>query len=113
MKNLEKFCFLAVPFIITGCSGERQAKDSETNKHPNIVCIMCDDHSYQSISAYGHPLSKLAPTPNIDRLANEGMIFQKAFVGNSLLTPSRACLMTGLYSYQNGQWQLAEGIEST
>jgi arylsulfatase A-like enzyme len=74
---------------------------------------MTDDHSYQTISAYGHPLSKLAPTPNIDRLANEGILFRKAFVENSLSTPSRACLMTGLYSHQNGQRQLGKGIDST
>ncbi len=81
--------------------------------HPNIIHIMCDDHSFQTISAYGHPLSKLAPTPNIDRLANSGMVFRKAFVENSLSTPSRACLMTGLYSHQNGQRTLGKGIDST
>ncbi|WP_291128800.1 sulfatase-like hydrolase/transferase, partial [Dysgonomonas sp. UBA7698] len=74
---------------------------------------MTDDHSFQTISAYGHPISKLAPTPNIDRLANEGMLFQQAFVENSLSTPSRACLMTGLYSHQNGQRQLGAGIDTT
>ena len=74
---------------------------------------MCDDHAMQAISAYGSPISKLAPTPNIDRLAERGMKFNEAFVENSLSTPSRACLMTGLYSHQNGQRQLAEGIDST
>ena len=80
---------------------------------PNILYIMCDDHAMQAISAYGSPISKLAPTPNIDRLAERGMKFNEAFVENSLSTPSRACLMTGLYSHQNGQRQLAEGIDST
>lgn len=80
---------------------------------PNILFIMCDDHAMQCISAYGSPISKLAPTPNIDRLADRGMRFNEAFVENSLSTPSRACLMTGLYSHQNGQRQLAEGIDST
>ena len=80
---------------------------------PNILYIMCDDHAIQAISAYGSPISKLAPTPNIDRLAERGMKFNQAFVENSLSTPSRACLMTGLYSHQNGQRQLAEGIDST
>lgn len=82
-------------------------------QHPNIVYIMCDDHAYQCISAYGSALSKLAPTPNIDRLAERGMRFDRAFVENSLSTPSRACLMTGLYSHQNGQRQLGEGIDTT
>jgi arylsulfatase A-like enzyme len=79
----------------------------------NIVHIMSDDHSFQAISAYGHPLSKLAPTPNMDRLAAEGVLFRRAFVENSLSTPSRACLITGLYSHQNGQRQLGKGIDTT
>ena len=80
---------------------------------PNILYIMCDDHSMQTISAYGSAISKLAPTPNIDRLARRGMLFRSAFVENSLSTPSRACLITGLYSHQNGQRQLGEGIDTT
>lgn len=82
-------------------------------ERPNILYIMCDDHAIQCISAYGSPISKLAPTPNIDRLAERGMKFNEAFVENSLSTPSRACLMTGLYSHQNGQRMLAEGVDST
>jgi arylsulfatase A-like enzyme len=90
------------------------ACDRRTGGIPlNIVHIMSDDHSFQTISAYGHPLSKLAPTPNIDRLASEGVLFRRAFVENSLSTPSRACLMTGLYSHQNGQRQLGKGIDTT
>ena len=84
-----------------------------TGEKPNILYIMCDDHDIQAISAYGSAISQLAPTPNIDRLAERGMKFNKAFVENSLSTPSRACLMTGLYSHQNGQRMLAEGIDST
>lgn len=80
---------------------------------PNIIYIMCDDHAYQAISAYNGPLAQLAPTPNIDRIANEGIVFRNAFVENSLSTPSRACLMTGLYSHQSGQRQLNEGIDTT
>lgn len=93
------------------CSNKNN-KDVETAR-PNIIYIMTDDHSFQTISAYGHPLSQLAPTPNLDRLASEGMLYQQAFVENSLSTPSRACLMTGLYSHQNGQRQLGEGIDTT
>lgn len=84
-----------------------------TGEKPNILYIMCDDHAIQAISAYGSAISQLAPTPNIDRLTERGMKFNEAFVENSLSTPSRACLMTGLYSHQNGQRMLAEGIDST
>ncbi|MDR3269396.1 MAG: sulfatase [Tannerella sp.] len=79
----------------------------------NIIHIMTDDHSFQTISAYGHPISRLAPTPHIDRLASEGVLFRRAFVENSLSTPSRACLMTGLYSHRNGQRTLGKGIDTT
>ena len=74
---------------------------------------MSDDHAYQAISAYDDPIGRLAPTPNIDRIARQGMRFDNAFVENSLSTPSRACLITGMYSHQNGQLQLEEGIDTT
>lgn len=95
------------------CVTAAYAQQQKALQHPNIVYIMCDDHAYQCISAYGSALSKLAPTPNIDRLAERGMRFDRAFVENSLSTPSRACLMTGQYSHQNGQRQLGEGIDTT
>ena len=101
---------LASALLLASCAGgEKQPQQ----KPLNIIHIMTDDHSYQTISAYGHALGKLAPTPNLDRLAAEGMLFRKAFVENSLSTPSRACLMTGLYSHQNGQRQLGAGIDTT
>lgn len=85
----------------------------QDSPRPNIVYIMCDDHAMQAISAYGSPISRLAPTPNIDRLAERGMLFRNCFVENSLSAPSRACLITGMYSHQNGQRQLSEGIDTT
>ena len=66
---------------------------------PNIIIIVSDDHAYQAISAYG---SKLMKTPNIDRIAREGVIFNKAYVTNSICGPSRAVLLTGKYSHKNG-----------
>jgi arylsulfatase A-like enzyme len=68
-------------------------------KRPNIVFILSDDHAYQAISAYGFGLNQ---TPNIDRLAKEGMLFKNAFVNNSLCSPSRAAILTGKYSHING-----------
>jgi len=70
-------------------------------ERPNIIYIMSDDHAYQAISAYGSVLNK---TPNIDRLANEGMIFQNAFVTNSICAPCRAVILTGKYSHLNSVW---------
>lgn len=65
---------------------------------PNIVFIMSDDHAYQAISAYGHDLNH---TPNIDRIAKEGAIFNKGFVTNSICAPSRAVVLTGQGHYYN------------
>ncbi len=67
---------------------------------PNIVFIMSDDHAFQAISAYGHELNE---TPNIDRIANEGALFRKAFVTNSICAPSRAVMLTGKHSFINGK----------
>jgi len=68
---------------------------------PNIVFIFSDDHAYQAISAYKDP-RKLIETPNIDRLAREGMRFDRCLVPNSLCGPSRATVLTGKYSHANG-----------
>ncbi|MFV0591560.1 MAG: sulfatase [Draconibacterium sp.] len=69
-------------------------------ERPNILYIMTDDHSYQTISAYDN---RLIQTPNIDRLASDGIIFQNSFVGNSICAPSRATLLTGKHTHKNGQ----------
>ena len=71
-------------------------------KKPNILFIMSDDHAAHGISAYGGRLAKIAPTPNLDRLAKEGALFQNAFCTNSICSPSRACVLTGQYNHVNG-----------
>ena len=63
-----------------------------------------DDHSYQTIGAYGGRLKGLNPTPNLDRLAVEGMRFDKCYVENSICAPSRAALLTGKMSHLNGKF---------
>jgi uncharacterized sulfatase len=72
--------------------------DSET-KRPNILFIMSDDHAEKAISCYS---KDLISTPNIDRLANEGIMFQNSIVTNSICAPSRATMLTGKYSNKNG-----------
>lgn len=111
MDNKSLLSFAALSCV--AATAQAQQKAAAATQRPNIVYIMCDDHAFQCISAYGSPISKLAPTPNIDRIAQRGMRFDRVFVENSLSTPSRACLMTGLYSNQNGQRQLGEGIDTT
>jgi arylsulfatase A-like enzyme len=68
---------------------------------PNIVFIFSDDHAYQAISSYGDP-RKLLNTPNIDRLAKDGVRFDRCLVPNSICGPSRATVLTGKYSHANG-----------
>ena len=70
-------------------------------KPPNILIIFSDDHAYQAISAYGDT-RKLIETPGIDRLAKEGIRFDRCMVTNSICGPSRAALLTGKYSHRNG-----------
>ena len=83
--------FAAVVFVGSLAAADR----------PNIVLIFSDDHAYQAISAYGDP-RKLLETPNIDRLAKEGVRFDRALVPNSICGPSRATVLTGKYSHRNG-----------
>lgn len=68
-------------------------------QQPNIIYIMSDDHDNDAISAYN---KQFIQTPNIDRIAKEGMRFNKAFVGNSICAPARATLLTGQHSHKNG-----------
>ncbi|MBO7182477.1 MAG: sulfatase-like hydrolase/transferase, partial [Kiritimatiellae bacterium] len=68
-------------------------------KRPNILFIMTDDHAAHAISAYGSRINK---TPGIDRLATEGVLCKDVFVTNSICTPSRACILSGMYSCKNG-----------
>ena len=72
----------------------------KTDDRPNILFIMSDDHAYQAISAYD---DKLINTPNIDRLADEGILFSNACVTNSICAPSRATILTGKFSHLNGK----------
>jgi arylsulfatase A-like enzyme len=80
---------------------------------PNIIFIFADDHATQAVGAYGSRFAPLNPTPNIDRLAEEGMLFRSAFVTNSICAPSRAVILTGLFSHLNGVPTNAERFDST
>ncbi|UCS91571.1 sulfatase [Echinicola marina] len=81
--------------LITSCQ-ERTIEQ----KRPNIVFIMSDDHAYQAISAYDNTLIN---TPNIDRIAKEGMLFTNASVTNSICAPSRATILTGKHTHIHGK----------
>ena len=102
MKNyLYAFVFLLSFF---SCS------ENIENVKPNILFIMSDDHAYQAISAYD---TRLIQTPNIDRIANEGILFSNASVTNSICAPSRAVILTGKHSHLNGKIDNGKPFDTT
>lgn len=94
--NLILVFFLGI--YLMACQPKEETKDMPTR--PNILFIMSDDHAYQAISAYD---DRLLHTPNIDRLAAEGLLFSNACVTNSICAPSRAVILTGKHSHINGK----------
>jgi arylsulfatase A-like enzyme len=105
--------FAIALFCLTAVAAERSG-----NSRPNILFIMADDHAAHAMSCYG---SKINKTPNLDRIANEGMRFLNCFAVNSICTPSRAAILTGKYSHINGvtvfnrfdgsQWTVAKTLQ--
>jgi N-acetylglucosamine-6-sulfatase len=79
-------------------------------KRPNIVFLFSDDHASHAISAYG---SKINQTPNIDRIAKEGMLFRNTFCTNSICGPSRAVILTGKHSHINGFYDNRSTFDGT
>ncbi|MGE4489591.1 MAG: sulfatase [Kiritimatiellales bacterium] len=88
---------------LTGAKSLAQAVGIAGQKRPNILFIMSDDHARNAVSCYGGILSSVFQTPNIDRIANEGVRLDNCFVTNSICSPSRAVILTGKYSHLNGQ----------
>lgn len=87
---------MASMLAAVGCSS---AKEADAPKPMNIVYIMTDDHTAQMMSCYD---TRYAHTPNLDRIASDGVKFTNSFVANSLSGPSRACMLTGKHSHKNG-----------
>lgn len=96
MSKLFKITAISL-IVLIGC--DRPQKQEQAQYRPNIIFIMSDDHAQRAISAYTH---ELISTPNIDRLAEEGVLFRNSFVTNSICAPSRATMLTGKYSHLNG-----------
>jgi arylsulfatase A-like enzyme len=96
LPRLGAIVILTLPVLVFLAS----APASE-HRRPNIVLIFSDDHAYQAISAYGDN-RRLIETPHIDRIAKEGMRFDRCIVTNSICGPSRATVLTGKYSHSNG-----------
>lgn len=96
--------------ILTAVSAKLAAQDAKTKAaKPNIIYIMADDLTIQAISAYGGIYKNVAPTPSIDRLAKEGMLFNDVLCTNAICGPSRAAILTGNYSHKNGFYKNENG----
>jgi arylsulfatase A-like enzyme len=92
----------ALGALAASVSGAGAASAQASGRKPNIVWIYSDDHAENAVSAYGSRLASVAPTPNIDRIAREGILFRNSFVTNSICGPCRAVIQTGLHSHLNG-----------
>ena len=92
MRRTKSLAFVLVVIVV----GSAQGAEGE---RPNIVFILADDHRYDALGFLGHPFLE---TPNLDRLAREGVHFQRAVVTTSLCSPSRASILTGLYAHRHG-----------
>jgi arylsulfatase A-like enzyme len=106
MKVLTFLTFLVIFYSCNSTSADLQ------KVKPNILFIMADDHATNAISAYGSHLTTVFETPNIDRLANEGIRMDRTYCVNAICTPSRASILTGQYGHINGVKTLSDAIPS-
>ncbi|QDT58788.1 Arylsulfatase [Stieleria bergensis] len=115
MKTMKPILFSRVSLMLLlallTAAGSLNAQSAVQKQRPNVLYIMSDDHAAHGISAYGSRFAKIAPTPNIDRLAKEGALLKNAFCTNSICSPSRACVLTGQYDHTNGAFDLSGRVE--
>lgn len=90
-----------------------QKNGSDKAQRPNILFILSDDHTSQAWGIYGGILADYAHNDNIRRLANEGVVLDNCFCTNSISAPSRASILTGLYSHRNGLYTLADSLDTS
>lgn len=96
---MKQLSFLVSVWILVACGGGVAARGEETDKRPNFVVVLVDDLRWDELGCTGHPF---VHTPNIDRIAHEGMRFRNAFCTTPLCSPVRACLLTGLHTHHHG-----------
>ncbi|MEQ9439346.1 MAG: sulfatase [Cyclobacteriaceae bacterium] len=93
---------LGIITLLVCCQTPESTEETPSVAKPNILFIMSDDHTTQAFGVYGSRLAFLNPTPVLDSLAAEGMVFDQVFCNNAICTPSRASILTGQYSQTNG-----------
>ncbi|MCA9061216.1 MAG: sulfatase-like hydrolase/transferase, partial [Planctomycetaceae bacterium] len=99
LSGIHRFLSAIVLLLSAVAVGHLDVVAADAPRQPNILFIFSDDHALQAIGAYG---SKINQTPNLDRIAHEGAVFQNSFCANSICGPSRACILTGKHSHLNG-----------
>jgi len=102
IKSIGKGLITIIAIVICLEVSASELQTPKYKRRPNIIFIMSDDHGYQAIGAYNNRFKNINPTPQIDRLAKEGMRFDRCLVTNSLCGPARAVILTGKYSHLNG-----------
>ncbi|WP_242205308.1 sulfatase [Aestuariivivens insulae] len=98
IKTISSFLFLSIIITVTSCQ-QKESKENVTNKHPNVLFILVDDLGYKDLSCTG---SAYYETPNIDKIANEGMVFNQGYAASRVCSPSRASIMTGKFTARHG-----------
>ncbi|MDF9796476.1 arylsulfatase A-like enzyme [Catalinimonas alkaloidigena] len=95
---------LSLGFVLClfSCQTPEKTSMEQASAKPNVLFIMSDDHTTQAFGVYGSRLASLNPTPVLDELGKQGMVFDQVFCNNSICTPSRASIMTGQYPQTNG-----------
>ena len=108
-KSLINVFSITILLLISLSACNLTEEIQKENKPLNIIYIMADDHAYQAVSAYGSEISKLAPTPNIDRIAQQGARMDAVYCTNSICGPSRSSILTGKFSHINGFYKNVDG----
>ncbi len=115
MRNYKNSSLAIFTLSVSGLVAQNEisiAAHIKTNaEKPNILYIMSDDHSFQTIGVYATLLKEHVNTPNIDRIAQEGVRMNACYVNNSISTPSRGAMLTGQYSHHNGVYTLMDALD--
>jgi len=105
MKSPSLAPVLRVAFFVAAALALAAPPFAAGSPRPNVLFVFCDDHTTQALSSYGDS-RELIDTPNLDRIAAEGMKFTRCLVPNSICGPVRATILTGKYSHKNGFYKL-------
>ncbi|MEM9479127.1 MAG: sulfatase [Verrucomicrobiota bacterium] len=103
-RSNEFLLFLISSFVLLTCQNPTTAAE-----RPNIIFLLTDDQRWDTLGCYGN---EIIHTPNLDALAERGMVFDRAFVTSAICAPNRACILTGQYAARHGMWQFNEELSA-